>query len=426
MASRSSLQLELPAPLRLLNGALAQLAPSSPSLSFDAFARITEAAVGLSDWGTDEQRRRFERGCEALEANQNVTPWGRICVRGLTHWKMANHLLRVDFVKKHPHVREIPIEAPIVILGWYRTGTTLLHNLFGADGENRLPITWEIASPTPFVSDPVRDREYRRAATALILSANRYVIPDQASAHHLTIDGPEECFFLFENAGVSTTFMNTYQAYDNGRELASSDQRLLYEDHKLQLQILSMSRPKKRWVLKCPFHLWTMDSLLDVYPDARVVQTHREAEKSLPSNCSLSAMTTSKFVTNFDLHTHGRFWADFYRLGIDRGLLARARLPANRIADVRMSDLSRDPVAAMRGVYEKFDMPWSPELELAVRTELPKHPKDAHGKHRYDLATFGLDEAEIAARFRDYHERFGLVTPSRPAMVARDGTHRLP
>lgn len=425
MSTRTSLHLHAPGPIRVLNRALAPFGPEFPEVSFEAFARAAEASTGCSDWGSDEQRSRFERGCAAIAANPNFTPWGRFSLRIYHLWKMSNHLRRIAFVKRHPEVRDIPVEAPLFILGWYRTGTTLLHNLLGADPHNRLPITWEIAFPVPFVDDPRRDRQIRRALTASVLNATHYVVPEQASAHYLEVDGPEECFFLFENAGVSTTLVNTYESHAYGFDMVRSDLRGAYEDHKLQLQILSMHRPKQRWVMKCPIHLWTMDALLDVYPDARIVQTHREANKSLPSNCSLSAMTTSKFVSNLDLEKHGRFWADFYREGIDRGLASRARVAPNRLADVRMADLGNDPVGTVRSVYRDLEMPWSPALESAVRTELERHPKDAHGTHRYDLATFGLDEVEIADRFRDYHARFGLVTAPRLAMVGRDGTDRL-
>ena len=425
MAPRATLNAEPTRPVKFLNRMLAPLGDDFPSVSFDAFARIAENTTRLSDWGDDAAIARFERCASAVEANESLSTWGRISLRIYLQSKYVNHLRRVAFVKAHPEVREVPVEAPLVIFGWYRTGTTLLHNLLTADPVHRAPRTWELCFPIPIVDDPRRDETLRRAATAFILNANRAVVPEQANAHYVEVSSPEECFFLFENAGVSTTLVNTYESHAYGFDMVRSDLRAAYEDHRLLLQILSMRRPKQRWVMKCPIHLWTMDALFDVYPDARIVQTHREANKSLPSNCSLSAMTTSKFVKHLDLAKHGRFWADFYREGIDRGLASRARVAPNRLADVRMADLSTDPVGAVRGVYRDLDMAWSPALESSVRTELERHPKDAHGKHRYDLATFGLDEVEIADRFRDYHARFGLVTAPRLAMVGRDGTDRL-
>jgi len=409
VANPISLLLDLPKPIRLLNSALELAGPRIADIDPESPFKLAETLTRLDDWGTDDQYRRFERLVDLIATNPNVTPWGRLAMRIFFAWKMTNHLRRVDFVKRHPEVHDVRIEAPIIILGWYRTGTTLLHNLLGADPSHRLPLTYEIAFPLPFSADRDRDVAIRRAATSLVLNANRYVVPDQASAHYIETDGPEECFFLWENAGISTTHVNSFGARDYVYELMNMSSSDLYADHKLQLQILSMGRPNKRWVLKCPFHLWNIDALVAAYPDARIVWTHRDAKKSLPSNCSLSAMTTSKFVRHLDLVEHGAFWSDLYRAGVDRGLASRARIPASHFADVQTSELAKNPVQTVKSIYERFEMRWTPELEAAYRATAARHPKDAHGKHRYDPATFGLDESAIDRRFADYHERFGLT-----------------
>lgn len=395
--------------MKQLNRLLAPLGPEFPDISFETFARVAEVTTRLSDWGDDATVERFRRATRALERNPRLSAWGRISLRIYLQTKFQNHLLRVDFAKRHPEVHEVKVESPIVILGWYRTGTTLLHNLMSADPAHRAPRAWELCFPIPLAEDPARDESLRRAATRFVLNANRFVVPEQASAHHVEVDFPEECFFLFENSGASTTLFNTYHARDYAFELLDEDFRPVYADHKLQLQILSLTQPGKRWVLKCPYHLWQMDALLDVYPDARIVQTHRDARKSLVSNCSLSAMTTSKFVDHLDLVSHGRFWEDYYRVGMDRGLASRSRIPAGGIADVRTDELARTPVAAVRRIYETFGMPFTEDLEQRVRAEAERHPKDARGAHVYSAADFGLDEARIAARFADYHARFGLL-----------------
>lgn len=404
-----SLLLDLPKPIRLLNSALELAGPRISDIDPETPFGLAERLTGLSDWGSDAHYARFQRLVDLIAENPNVTPWGRFASRIFFAWKMTNHLRRVSYLEAHPEIREIPIASPLVILGWYRTGTTLLHNLLGSDPAHRLPLTYEIAFPVPFSDDERRDVAIRRAATSFVLNANRYVVPDQASAHYIETDGPEECFFLWENAGISTTHVNSFEAHDYAYELLRMNAEELYADHKLQLQILSHQRPQKRWVLKCPFHLWNIDALVETYPDARIVWTHREAKKSLPSNCSLSAMTTSKFVRHLDLPSHGRFWSDLYRVGVDRGLAARARIPASRFADVRTSDLAADPVGTVKSIYDRFEMPFTSELEAAYRETAAKHPKDAHGAHRYDLSTFGLDEAEVEQRFADYHARFGLA-----------------
>lgn len=409
MAPRATLNAEPTRPVKLLNRMLAPLGDDFPSVSFDAFARIAENTTRLSDWGDDAAVARFKRCALAVEASESLSTWGRISLRIYLQSKYVNHLRRIAFVKAHPEVREVPVDAPLVIFGWYRTGTTLLHNLLTADPAHRAARTWELCFPIPLVDDPRRDETLRKAATAFILNANRAVVPEQANAHYVEVSSPEECFFLFENAGASTTLFNTYHAYDYGFSLLEEDLRPVYAEHKLQLQILSLAAPRKRWVLKCPFHLWALDALVHTYPDATLIQTHRHVGKSLPSNCSLSAITTSKFVDRMDLVEHGRFWNEFYARGMERGLATRRRLGPGRIIDVRTNDLSRDPLSSIRSIYAAQGLPFTRELERAYADRAAQHPKDAHGKHVYTPEDFGLNAAELAARYADYHAEFGLL-----------------
>ncbi len=419
-----SLRSEPTRPVKVLNRLLAPLGGRFPDVSFEAFARVAEAITRLDDWGDDAAIGRFRRCAEALQQNENLSPWGRVSLRIYLQTKFVNHLKRVAFVRRHPEVREVPIEAPLVIFGWYRTGTTLLHSLLTADPDHRAPRTWEMWFPVPFARDPRRDRTLRRAATAFLLHSNRFVVPEQAQAHYIEVDYPEECFFLFENAGCSTTLFNTYQAYDYAWALLEEDLRPVYAEHKLQLQILSLAQPRRRWVLKCPFHLWALDALLATYPDALCVQTHRDVRKALPSNCSLSAMTTSKFVRRLDLRAHGTFWEDYYARGMERGLASRRRIASGRIADVRLADLSRAPVPTIRAMYERFGLDFPSEVENAYRHEALRHPKNAHGAHVYTPQDFGLDPDRLAERFADYHTEFGmaefgLTESARPEPVRR-------
>jgi len=410
----ASLRSEPTRPVKLLNRVLAPFGPRFPDVSFASFARVAERLTRLDDWGDDAAIARFRRCAEAVQNNDNLSPWGRASLRIYLQTKFMNHLKRVAFVRRHPEVHEVPIEAPLVIFGWYRTGTTLLHSLLAADPAHRAPRTWEMWFPVPAARDPRRDRALRRAATAFLLKTNRFIVPEQASAHYIEVDYPEECFFLFENAGCSTTLFNTYQAYEYGLALLEEDLRPVYAEHKLQLQILSLAQPRRRWVLKCPFHLWALDALLFTYPDALCVQTHRDVRQALPSNCSLSAMTTSKFVKRLDLRAHGAFWENYYALGMARGLASRQRIADGRLADVRLADLSRAPLATIRALYEDLGLDFPRDVENAYRHEVLQHPKNAHGAHVYGPRDFGLDPDRLATRFAAYHSAFGLTGAAHP------------
>src|SRR5262245_14966905 len=169
MESERTLRAEPTLPVRSLNRALAPLGDRFPSVGFDTFVGVAESMTRLSDWGDDATFERFRRCALAVESNPNLSTWGRMSLRIFLQGQFVNRLLLVDFVKKHPEIREVPIEAPLVIFGWYRTGTTLLHNLLTADPANRAPRAWEVSFPIPFVRDPRLDERLRRAATTFVL-----------------------------------------------------------------------------------------------------------------------------------------------------------------------------------------------------------------------------------------------------------------
>ena len=121
-------------------------------------------------------------------------------------------------------------------------------------------------------------------------------------------------------------------------------------------------RRATRWLLKCPWHLWNLDALLAVYPDALVIQTHRELVGTIGSQCSLTARIAAKFQRNLDLHDVGRFWLDYSRAGLERGLQARAALPRSQVYDVRLEDLRTRPVQIIEDIYGRFGLPFDGSL----------------------------------------------------------------
>jgi hypothetical protein len=371
-------------------------------LSADAMRRRAELETGLRDWGEPSALDRLEVLSQAARANTELSPLGHFAVATYYHFHCVDRLRIVDRLKKQPEIEDAPVKAPIFIIGWYRTGTTLLHNLLGADPRHRAPRTFELVSPAPFSSDPVWDRRLRTLRSQFILQLSRYLVPETETAHFTPIDGPEECFFLLENDFVSSTMFNTYMAYDYADWLLEQDLRPTYRFFRKQLQVLSHRDPERRWVLKCPFHLWHLDALLDVFPDARFVFTHRDVTEALPSNCSLSAMTSSKFHRVTDLRALGSFWRHYYRQGISRAMEVRERIPEDRYIDVPLPWVSRWPMDTLERIYERFDLGFDDRTRAAFQAALRSNPKQTKGKHRYTAAQFGLGPEQLRREFADY------------------------
>jgi hypothetical protein len=389
--------------IRAGNRLLAPVAERWVRLDAAAVRRRAERSTGLSDWGDDPGfDARAAACCEALQ-NGGLSPIGRIAAAIYYHIHAANRLRIVDQVKRDPGILETPIERPIFIVGWYRTGSTFLHTLLAADPRHRAPRAWELFSPAVQSNRPGLDRQLRRLRSLFVLGANRWLVPEQGTAHHIPLDGPEECFFLLENDFVSSTAYNTFAGYRYAFDLLEQDLRPTYRFVRQQLQLLGDGAPQRRWILKSPFHLWHLDELLDVFPDARIVFVHRTITESLPSNCSLSAMTTSKFVESLDLDMLGRFWSNYYRVGMDRAMRQRARIPAERVFDLPLGRLASDPVGTIEDLYRHFGLDF--EGARAAVDVASKRRVGAKGdRHVYNLEAFGLDETSLRQKFSDYED----------------------
>lgn len=363
------------------------------------FGRFTDASLmnwatrktGLSDWGDEDFQKFLSAAVKAVSANGRLTLTGRLGARRILRWHLINRLNIEALLREHPEIRDISIERPIFIVGWWRTGTTFLHNLLALDPANRVPKTWELWFPTPELEDRERDIALRQQKTFKLLKLSRWLVPEQSTAHHIEVDGPEECLHFLENQFVSTTLMIAFCAHEYGHWLLEQDMSKTYEYLKLQYQILQWHTPGRRWIFKCPFHLLHLETLLDTFPNAELIFTHRDVLKAVPSACSMSTITTAKFIRNPDLHALGDFWVDMYRQGIDRAKDTRNKLDPAHMLDIDMHELTSDPKKIVEKIYERFRIPFPAEMPGWIDGYLAANPRSKHGVHKYTLEEFGLD-----------------------------------
>jgi hypothetical protein len=225
--------------------------------------------------------------------------------------------------------------------------------------------------------------------------------------HYINADTVEECWQLLRQSAMSISYetlshLPTYSAW-----LAAQDWTRAYARHRRNLALIGANEPDKRWVLKNPSHLFALDALLAVYPDAIVVQTHREMRATLASSCSLSALATEGYSMKFRGETIGRDQLEMLGRGVDLFMAARDRHDPAHFFDVAFDDLARDPVGTVEAIYRHFDLPWDDEVRAAVQAE------DVAGRsghrapaHRYSLDDFGLTPEEVDERFAAYRDRY--------------------
>jgi hypothetical protein len=369
--------------------------------------KLAERLTGLHDYGDAGFRQRFHEAIECInELDLHTT--GRFGVRYVLNWHLANKLRIVDAAKRHPEIHDVPIERPIVITGLFRTGTTFLHAVLAADPNNRVGRAWELFRPVGRRHDPFGDEAWRRRDANLTIGLTHSFIPDQESVHHVTADGYEECLFLLQNEFASVTIFAAWGTWAYARKMLEWNMESPYRSHKLQLQMLTKRRAAERWSLKCPWHLWNLDALLAVYPDACIVQTHRDVAVAIGSQCSLSARMVAKMQRSMSMKEVGDFWLDYSRVGVDRGMAARANLPESQIYDLRLNDLIAHPIDELKKLYRHFDLEYDDKLTQRFLARIADRPTYQIGEHEYEIEDFALTADQVREHFADYCERFGV------------------
>ncbi|THV37022.1 sulfotransferase family protein [Glycomyces buryatensis] len=303
---------------------------------------------------------------------------------------------------QHPEIAAEPIERPIVIVGMPRTGTTLLHRLLGAPEAHRAPLLWELMSTDlGDISQETRD-EYRKRSDRITVGMDK-VAPDFRNIHSIGTDEPEECVFLLPHG-----LMFAVRA-DSPRYVQWMLERDYTDDYrylKQGLQVLQHGRPRRRWVLKSPAHLWSLDVLLKTFPDAEIVWTHREPATVLASMCSLAETSMSLHMHKPDPHSIGRQWLGLLATGIDRTRAVRRQQPRDTIIDVPYEHLTKEARERIPELFERLDTPWGKAEQDTLETALDR-PGGSGGRHKYELSPYGITETEVNQVFSEYRRFIG-------------------
>jgi len=383
------------------------LAPSQGLLEADSLMAAARKKEKLDDFGGDV----FDEPMRAALASANSTDicsLGRVTMRNLGIKSLVNRLRITDYIRRHPAVADIPIQRPVFILGFPRTGTTVLQNLLTLDPGYRALEFWELSSPTPVDDDRERDRAKRIKAIDRTLRAAYLLAPEMAEVHEIRASTPEECWPLFANAFSALAFDLGNGLTTFGDWLMTHDMVAAYREYRQQLQLLSHRREPASFVLKCPEHLWFLDALLTVFPDAAIVWTHRDPAASIASYCSLVSMGRRTMHGQVDPHELGAQIQRRFLQGVNRAMAARDAADPKHFMDVSFEDLVSDPAAMVRRIKERFDIPHPEGAEDRIVAWQNSGRKDKKGKHKYDAAFYGIDRAAVHADYAHYIERFEI------------------
>jgi Sulfotransferase family len=378
----------------------------------DALLDAARAQTGLDDFGPDTFREGLEVYCASVSGEAQLNDFGAAAIPGGIVACLVNRLRVMDHARRHPEVREERIEAPFVVIGMFRAGTTLCSHLLEKDARHRPLLRWEAADsvppPTPasLASDP--RIEAARASSALLDQVNPRIRVVQSEEP----DGPTECISVLNQDFKSLTWEALSNVPSYGQWLHATDHRSAYDYHELVLQLLQSGGVRGRWSLKSPHHAMRLDALSAVYPDARLVLMHRDPVVLCASVCSLITTLTRTFSDADHRAYIAEHWTEMLAASIDGVNAFRDAHPERKIVDVQYADLARDPLGTMRRTYAAFGDALDGQALAAMASHLASHPKGRFGRHGYDLDAYGLDGGALAERFRPYVERYDVPLES--------------
>jgi hypothetical protein len=367
--------------------------------------------AGLSDFGDEAFREPLRRVLRAYEEESRLTLVGRIIAQRDTLRILENRLHLIEARKRHPEMADAPIREPVFVVGLPRTGSTALHELLAQDPENRVPMTWEVMWPWPFPEAASYHSDRRIAKADRYLRATDQLIPGFKKMHRMGAELPQECCMLMNHDFMSMQLHTSNRIPSFQDWMDQQDMTPIYASHRRQLQHLQLRCPVKRgWVLKSPQHLWSLDALLAVYPDARIVQTHRDPVKVAASLSSLVSLLRGMGSDQVDPGEVGADWTRRLVEGLSRATAVRDRLELgeSRVFDVHFRDFLADPLEMVRRIYSNFGMELGAEAERRMRRFLAMHPQNEHGRHEYALKGAGLDLETERDRFEAYQKRFDI------------------
>lgn len=343
----------------------------------------------------------------SITHESNPNPFGALAVKGLLERILYGRYMIEQEMAKKPWIEDQKIEQPVFIIGMPRTGTTILHAILHQDPAHRSPLAWECLLPYPAATpETFRDNAQIRTIEKEFSQLFK-LVPDFRHKHYMEFDAPQECLgitaFDFNSFQFSAQlYLPSYMDWFSDE----SDMLGTMRFHKRFLQYLQSGGVKgERWLLKSPVHLRRLPEIFEIYPDARIIMTHRGPADIVSSTASLISSVRTLYSDNEDQNVTGSEQAKLWSKYFDRFLESRKALDKeDQIIDLKFEDFVVDQVGTIEKIYERFGWDLSDEALKNFKSFLKKNPKDKHGKHEYSLDAFGLDEAEVNTQFSQYLE----------------------
>ncbi len=370
------------------------------------------AGVGDDDFGESGWEVGLDVLLDSMKEEARLNDLGvEIASVDITGY-LANRLSITAWRRDHPEVAEGTIQRPIVIVGQPRTGTTILYDLLAQDPDLRAPLTWEVDRPVPPPETGTYRTDPRIDEVQATIDLAESIMPGFTKFHPMGALLGQECVRMTAGDFRSMIFPTQYRVPTyNHWLLHEADLRSAYRWHRCYLQHLQSRHSAEQWLLKSPAHLWHMEALAGEYPDAIIVQTHRDPLKVIASTSALVAHLRRMASDETSVAEVAPGYAEDIFVGLERGIEARDRdtFPPSQVIDVHFNEFIDDPSSTIRRLYGALDRELTGPTEDRMRRFLAGNPGDGGGD-RYRFSDTGLDAGALRERSKRYQERFDVAS----------------
>jgi hypothetical protein len=360
-------------------------------------------ATGLTDFGPGDFREGLDVLLDSLARDADLSATTDDAVVGDLRRRLVNRLEVEAWYDDHAEVADVAVRGPVDINGMPRTGTTALANMMSLDPQFRPLRNWEQAQPCP---PPTPDTEATDPRRLQAIEEDEQLPAEMKAMHLYDVNATMEDTELLGMAFHGQQY--TLPVYGYHAWWRDADAHAAYAYHRRVVQLLGSRRPPDRWLFKAPHHNFHLDAIATAYPDVRFVVTHRDPTRAVPSWTSLVSAIFPASAGERDLHRLGREVSAHLRVGVERGIEARARLGEERFLDVHHRELVADPLGTIGRIYDALDLELTPSMAQAVLDWHQENRTGAHGTHHYTPEEFGLTRSQLRSDYDFYIRHFDI------------------
>jgi len=335
--------------------------------------------------------------------SKSLNPATQIFIKNELERVFSNRIKIAQCIKKNCSVTDLDLSGPVFITGLPRTGTTALQNLFSLIGSCRVLKLWELHYPTIYSEGDNAIREAKEQTKKYAFLQN-FSKPEQKYIHPVGAEIPDECFRLLFNSFTSIAISSALGLDDYEKWVLDCDLSSTYKEYKTQLQLLSQKSLEKQLVLKAPEHLWNLEELIQVFPSAKIIMTHRDPLRSVASYASMISMFRRTAEHRPDFKQLGSYVTNVFAQGMKKAIAFRKEKDLeNQIVDVHCNDIQRAPIETFKTICNQLNIHLGEKDNEKIKNRVKAKGLDYPGSHLYNNQKYGVNRESVGKAFRFYN-----------------------